>query len=586
MKSVLTIILPLITIIGSVGCSQKDKTAVNDFRRVGDLVFVNPDSAAVVLDGIRRDDLGDDASLSRYDLLRTIIDDRLGILHQSSDAILSARNYFVEVGNTSDSLLSIVHLYTGRVYEDMGEYEKALESYLVARTHSENTTANLHLKGRIAYNIGYLYRNDGDYAHSSLFLEQAIGYFNAEGDILNTAHSYNLLGANHTVSGNVEEGLVALSRAGEIYGRLRDTSGMNSNTLIMAGLYLHHLNDVSKADSVMSRVHREYNNGIIPQGHLPVMSEIEAGKGNYGKAVELIEDYLDLSHGLPLEERAIFYPLISYYDSQAGKYSSAYNHLSEYVNVIDSLYDDKMVTILQEVEKKYEKQTLENEYEAYRKIVFYRILVSSILSLAVISVLIISIKRRRQKYLDMEIDIERLTSQISELDDLRDTLSNVLDQKVERETRLQEVLTNKIQYIKSIAEYLFVYDKRPQDFKRKIDAAVIQAGKDKYFGELQEVVNEKYAGIVDYLKHEYPTLTEDELNICSLVCFGFHNNEIGVLFGYTNANSIFNKRHRLRKKLGLWPKYESLEAYLSNLVSDLQSGAADCAPTGEELLGD
>jgi hypothetical protein len=55
-----------------------------------------------------------------------------------------------------------------------------------------------------------------------------------------------------------------------------------------------------------------------------------------------------------------------------------------------------------------------------------------------------------------------------------------------------------------------------------------------------------------------------------LVCFGFTNNQIGILFGHTNPKSIFNKRSTLRQKLGLWPKYESLEAFLSQIATELR----------------
>lgn len=152
MKVAWVVILSLIATVGTVGCVQTDTTVVSDFHMLGDLVFVDPDSVSVVLNGIQRDDLRDLESRSKYDLLRTIVDDRLGKVHQSTDDILSARDYFIR-SDASDSLLAVAHLYTGRVYEDLGEPEKALESYLIARAHSKNTTGNLRLKGRIAYNI-------------------------------------------------------------------------------------------------------------------------------------------------------------------------------------------------------------------------------------------------------------------------------------------------------------------------------------------------------------------------------------------------------------------------------------------------
>jgi chaperonin cofactor prefoldin len=164
-----------------------------------------------------------------------------------------------------------------------------------------------------------------------------------------------------------------------------------------------------------------------------------------------------------------------------------------------------------------------------------------------------------------------MSSQMNEFEDLKSNLSSVLDNRNEKEARLHDLLTNKMLHLQKMVDYLFLYKNNSDEFKKKVGSAVIQAEKDTYFGELREVVNEKFAGIVDYLEAQFPSLTEDEVNLCCLVCFGFNNNQIGILFGYTNPNSIFNKRHKLRKKMGLWPNYESLEAYLSQTVENLRN---------------
>jgi hypothetical protein len=42
-------------------------------------------------------------------------------------------------------------------------------------------------------------------------------------------------------------------------------------------------------------------------------------------------------------------------------------------------------------------------------------------------------------------------------------------------------------------------------------SAITDAERDTYFGELHEIVNEKFSGIVDLLKDKYPNLSKDEL---------------------------------------------------------------------------
>jgi tetratricopeptide (TPR) repeat protein len=571
MKNLPLILSSLVATICLLGCVEVNPEVANRLNEAEELIFSNLDSALVVLDGIRQEDLKDKAHLARYNLLLSIADDRTGKTHTSLDNILAAEEFYTGSG-AGDSLLAVVNMYVGRVYEDLGQSEKALESYLTAQSHVDNTENNSYWKGRIAQNVGILYHNDFDYTRASSFFDQAIEYFGDCNDTLNTAHSYNWSGANHMLSGDHEEALKALDKASEIYLQSNHTEGLLSNVLAISDIYMSELDDVAGADSVLRHTYSVHNNGVMPLSHHPQMSKIEAGKGNYEKAIELLDEYLTRNPNLPQEERAAYLYYISTYFNDAGQYSKAYDYLSGYVSLTDSLYQYEVATVLQEVEKKYEKQGLENEYRVYRKITLYRFAIGSICLLGFIYILIRKLQKRRRKMEYLQADLNGLKSQMSEFDDLKTTLSNVLDQQIEKEIHLQEILTNKMLHVKKIVEYLFLYENNPEEFKNKIGAAVVQAERDEYFGDLHEVVNGKYAGIVDYLKEQYPTLSDDELNICCLSCFGFNNTQMSILFGYTNPNSIFNKRHKLRKKLNLWPNYDSLEAFLSQLMVDLRDG--------------
>ena len=72
------------------------------------------------------------------------------------------------------------------------------------------------------------------------------------------------------------------------------------------------------------------------------------------------------------------------------------------------------------------------------------------------------------------------------------------------------------------------------------------------------MVNRKYYGVVDYLKAHYPELRKQNLDLCCLLCFGFSQHGICYLYNYEDIGSFYNKRSRLRKKLGLPPERSSL----------------------------
>ncbi len=570
MKKLKSLILLSLVVAGCTGGHDKgDPETADRLGKTESLVFTDIDSALVVFESIGREKLSGNENLARYNLLNTIIDDRLGKTHLSSDDIGFAENYFAD-SSAPDSLLAIVHIYAGRVYEDMGQTERALESYLMAQSHADDTENNHYWKGRIAYHIASLYHKDFDYSHSSVFLNQAIRYFESCNDVINMAHSLNLLGRNHLLSGDYRQALEALRKASEIYLLNDHTAGLLSNALSISDIYLNDMDEVFKADSVLSHARSNFSDGTIPLSYFPIMSQIEATKGNYPYAVGLLKEYMDINPGLSPKEKAAYKYYLATYLHDSGQYSSAYDYLHQYSSIVDSLSKVEITTVLQEIEKRYEKQELENEYNTYRKVTRYKIAIVLICLFVFISFLIFTVNKRREKIVQLQADLDGMTSRMNEFDDLKNNLSTVLDRHTEKETRLHEVLINKMLHIQKLVDYLFLYENNPDEFQKKVSTAVIQAEKDRYFGELHEI--EKYAGVVDYLKEHYPTLSEDELNICCLICFGFNNNQIGILFGYTNPNSIFNKRHKLRKKMGLWPNYESLEAYLSQLVADLREG--------------
>lgn len=562
------LVIAISLILISISCSRNSQIKDATINTAETLVFSNPDSALMLLRNIDISKIAEPEDQARYSLLLTIAQDKTGIVHKSIDDINIALAYY-EKASTPDSLLGVINYYLGRVYEDMGEPREALESYFKAKSYFENNNSCYWL-GRIFYNMGYLYYYDGDYNHAASFLEKAIDQFSLCKDSLSVAHTYNLIGANYLLLGDHLQALAVLKKASDMYVGLDQTEGLLSTALAISSIYMEELGNVSLAESVLKQTHTKYNDGKTPLEHYPLLSQIEARKGNFYIAVQLLEEYVNSNVDLSLEQKSYYIYLISNYYRDMGNDKLAYNYVENYLAVLDSLHKNETVTVLREVEEKYKQQELENRYKSYRKQTAYRIIIGALIFCIIISLLILEVRKRKKRNLTLQTDLDGLRSQMNDFEDLKQRLSVVLNKKIEKETRLQEVLMNKMLHVQKLVDYLFLYENNSDEFKKKIRIAVVQAEKNEYFGELHEIVNEKFNGIVNYLKEIHPTLTDDELSLCCLICFGFTNTQISILFGYTNSNSIFNKRHKVRKKMGLWPNYDSLETYLIQLADELK----------------
>lgn len=84
---------------------------------------------------------------------------------------------------------------------------------------------------------------------------------------------------------------------------------------------------------------------------------------------------------------------------------------------------------------------------------------------------------------------------------------------------------------------------------------------------LQYVVNRRDAGLVDRLRALHPALTEYELDMLCMIRFGFSFNCIRLLHHHENVNSLYSRRTKIHRKMGLARRYP-LEDYLSELAAE------------------
>jgi len=86
---------------------------------------------------------------------------------------------------------------------------------------------------------------------------------------------------------------------------------------------------------------------------------------------------------------------------------------------------------------------------------------------------------------------------------------------------------------------------------------------------LQPMANFKCHGIIDYLKANYENLSETELTFCAMICLRFPPHGIQMIYRQGHPASLYNRRFRLRKKLGLTEGDSSLEIFLEELEIQL-----------------
>ncbi len=94
-------------------------------------------------------------------------------------------------------------------------------------------------------------------------------------------------------------------------------------------------------------------------------------------------------------------------------------------------------------------------------------------------------------------------------------------------------------------------------------------GQQSILRHIQPIANYQCHGIIEFLRDISPKLSEDDLTFCSLLCLGFAPNSIQMIYGQSNPASFYNRRSRLRRRLGVTDGDRALETLLSEMIAEL-----------------
>lgn len=147
------------------------------------------------------------------------------------------------------------------------------------------------------------------------------------------------------------------------------------------------------------------------------------------------------------------------------------------------------------------------------------------------------------------------------------------ERQAEAEALPREVLGYALDILNDLMETAAQSGDNPQLLMSKLKRFIFTGDESRQgiIRYMQPIANFQCHGIVDLLREVNPRLTEEDLTFCSLLCLGFAPNSIQMLYGQSNPASFYNRRSRIRKKLGIADNDRSLESVLTEMVSRLEA---------------
>ena len=192
MKIWMLFILGIMLIVA--GCKSRDERLM----RVGNLASDSPKKAKEILNSIDRNALNEPDRYF-YDLMSIKVADKMFITHTSDSLITEVLDYY-SVDKKSEEYLESLY-YTGRVYNDLGDYPTAMKFYqeVIDLTEGDKDHRKIEVRGNALSQLIGIYGQLTLYKTRIPYIKELVKIDSSANDTLNLIEDYRLLGFSYLV---------------------------------------------------------------------------------------------------------------------------------------------------------------------------------------------------------------------------------------------------------------------------------------------------------------------------------------------------------------------------------------------------
>lgn len=541
------------------------------------LMNEHPEDALSIIRHIDRRKIYSSASEARYALLYSQALDKNYVDVTSDSLTAVAVNYYDRHGTKHERAMA--HYYQGRVFSNAGNFDAAIRSYSLAEDAASGTD-DYYLLGLINNAVGNLYYKQYDLDEALKRDQRAATYFHLSQSPYNEALAYIGIGVICSLKGDNLQMTEEYDKAIEIY----KTIGATDRIIplyedLVVKTRLDAKGDIASIKRDLRAYYATYNQGKIPLQSYGLWQDIYLKASQLDSAEMFGKKILRNRQAFNAHKIAGCYSLLERIEMARGNYPEAYRYVKQYIAVMDSINQEKEEALVLELEQKYRNRILNQSYENLKQHNDQQRIITGLVLLFSLSLLVAGLLYLRKwrenaalKMREAEAEKESLGRACRELQEQLGTVGDRVDTDDEQERQLFDALEERMVVLRNWVDKAETM--KPALFMKSFrDYMTVNVKSKHALSDLQYVVNRKYYGVVDYLKAHYPELRKQDLDLCCLLCFGFSQHGICYLYNYEDIGSFYNKRSRLRKKLGLSPE-RTLESFIAELLAEL-------APKGE-----
>ena len=536
--------------------------ANREMKQIETMMKEHPDSARAMLENMGDQHLMNEKSYAHWCMLLGQVRDEQQKERRANNPLstrqwLKAQAYYDRKGTPRER--AEIRLYTGRSQKDDGDYDAAVNTYkdglsLVAKTDDYS------LAGYLSSYLADLYLEKGLYDRAFEKYNEAAGFHARSGNIRSQALALRDAVYCYLEEGRTTEALSVLQKADSIAGLAGDSIVIRAISSDFGVVY-REMGRLDEAETSLS-THLDDND---PWPTYFALADVCIRKKEYTKAREYVEKAISEN------TKGEVFRLHFLIEKADGNYRKAIDYLEQYIDYLDSTYAEQNRSHVYEVEQRYDKSQLENENIRLQVAILYRTLAIVVLSVcAAIGLLMFRraknrrIRRQQEALRQKENEIRFLTVQMNEM-------KSTLDERQESEASHYRTQKEKIEALEEALAEKKGQILRSSSVGKKIVRVIEQGAASKTtlsardWSALEKDIRALYPCAYAFFTEKIGAEKWDTYQRhCLLSFFDTDTKVEAFLLGLTDDTTARQWRYRLRKALGI-DGTQSLARFLRSL---------------------
>ena len=517
------------------------------------LMEVRPDSVLPILQEISLEELVGKEEKAKYALLLSMAMDKNYIDRTDFEVLQPAIDYYEDNGTATDKLRT--HFYQGRIYQNAGNDDLAMESFVIALSKGA-TSEDTKTKARTCFaqfKINYsLYEWDNCIENllkaAPLYKESGLNNYYIE--------CISLIVNCYLLKKDYRAALPYIDECKQLIGT------MSLPTLCtFYSSYIIYIQKCGTNDEIKDVV-EEYRNTILAENiDWLTLSNAYIQLGQYEDALQSILQYKNSKNA---SEEIKYKALKSEIYEKLGRYKESLKAYKEYMVVSDSTtwaimqQDTKFVEERHNLEMEKAKET---EAKNKRTIAILVCVIALMGCLLIILIIRRRLQRVRVKNRQLESEKAHYEKMYLEVLSERNALNEMLANSAIKEETM-EIIKKRLGVLNTII--VSHLSEKGTDVKRANDELEkLIADRNDFIQSTRLTLEENYPHFFTYLHNK--GLEEYEIDFCCLYAIGMKGKEVKA---YTNLSRHYKDSSEVRQKLGLVESDTNLSNFLQKLLKN------------------